>query len=174
MGSISSRISVLRESIPEVNTIPFRYITPDELREKGRISSCATPTGEDYGGKAHIKIYNANTDNFYEIARAYDPCGTKCIMELIKSRMDVPEDIEDIIFAVFCLLHEAGHYYDYQKDPGKYKSNYVEAGPNGTLEDAKAYRNRPLEKVADEYALERLADALKRLNLEMIRQRLSE
>lgn len=163
MSKVSAKLSVIKDCLDEYNCIPIKYITKDQLRKN--IVSCMTPIIVDGKYDPYVKIFDINTDCFYQIADKNDPYGTECIMTMIRQKIDIPDDTEAIFYSVFCLLHEAGHYFDYMTDPNYYNANYIdEEYCENTPESAKAYRNRPLEKKADKYALEHISTTIIRLN----------
>ncbi len=170
MSKVSTTISVLVQYIEEYRIIPIKYMDGHQVKECGKISCCRTPKNADGQDKPYVKIYDTKTDSFYDIAKEGDPYGTECIIELIKGKMEVPEDTESIFYSVFCLLHEAGHYFDYQKDPEKYDEDFIERDiGDRTREAALEYRSRPIEKRADLYAIEHLAETIKSVDTRLFR-----
>ena len=84
-------------------------------------------------------------------------------MELINTKIKVTKENDAMLYSIFTLLHEAGHWYDYKDNPDEY-TNELEAWNNSadsgiSMEAAMAYRNRTMESRADQFALNHLWEA---------------
>lgn len=158
---------------------PF-FIESDYARERCFITN-VMGIHNDYG--IHIKFNNVSRlvnevkcNNFNE----YD-----LIMELIDTKNKSKNISEEVIFCVFCILHEVGHIIHF-KDSGlsskeymeKYKMEYdiyeckktqeLDGITNGERDKVlkkydKLYREIEPEKRADMYALSEISKALNKL-----------
>ena len=116
--------------------------------------------GLEEGHKPYIAILNGDSGRIYQACETYDSETTQTIMNLIREKFIIPEGDESLFYIIFVVLHEAGHWYDYHNRRSWYNQNINDDG-NCTAEE---YRNRPLEKSADDFALEHFEEAWNELN----------
>lgn len=167
MGVLSTRISCLKDTLSILKGIEIKLCTASQIKEYG-IATCETPKKGCEEHEPFIRVYNGNTNEFYKIALEADPNGTSCIMELIGTKTEVTKENTAMLYCIFTLLHEAGHWYDYKNRPDEYTSDVDAVDnsvfPDSSIDAARAYRKRPIENRADQFALDHIIEAWKEVN----------
>ncbi len=167
MCVLSTRISCLKDALSILKGIEIKFCPASQIKEYG-IATCKTPKKGYEENEPFIRVYNGNTNEFYKIAQGADPNGTSCIMELIGTKIEVTKENTALLYCIFTLLHEAGHWYDYKNRPDEYTSD-VEAVDNSVSSDssidvARVYRKRSIENRADQFALDHIIEAWDEVN----------
>ena len=135
------------------NEITVKWI--DSI-EGEKIASFFSPkTESEQEGEPFIAIFNADSNTIFQVCDAYDHVTTECIMKLIREKFIIPKGDESIFYIIFVLLHEAGHWYDYHNRRSWYNQNVI----NEVSNSAEEYRQRPIEKSADRFAIEHFEEA---------------
>ncbi|WP_286081559.1 hypothetical protein [Parablautia intestinalis] len=162
MNNLSTRSRNLAEALSIFEGVEVKFCTIGQVKEYG-LAKCNTPKKGCEKNKPFIRICDEDTNIIYNMALQCDPNGTSCIMELINTKIKVTKENDAMLYSIFTLLHEAGHWYDYKDNPDEY-TNELEAWNNSadsgiSMEAAMAYRNRTMESRADQFALNHLWEA---------------
>ena len=134
---------------------------------------------------AHINLLLISVERLYELYHMGISCDYEMTINMIKKVVPVSADNEKILFAIFVILHEFGHWHDfeskdkkpylYAQDEKELKEAYdlkMEILNNESLQEKSDYKikeqlrkwfNRfnavPREKRANEYAISKIKDA---------------
>ncbi|MFN7251533.1 MAG: hypothetical protein ACK4M9_12165 [Anaerobacillus sp.] len=175
MLGLEKRIPVMYDSRLALKAIiQCQFCTPAEQRLSKDYDEDVFPSEEG------VHIQNVSIEEFNEIMRNGNPPDFRKIRGMINDNINYPISMFDVIYAVFCLYHEEGHWIDF-KSSGQSGSDFMrkdapfrkpvyelgerikkEEDPNLKLklgnEWTLLYRNIPMEKYADIYALNKLSE----------------
>jgi len=134
---------------------------------------------------AHINLLLISVERLYELFHIGISCDYDITISMIKEVIPVNADNEKILFAIFVILHEFGHWYDFEskekkpyfyiQDEKEQKEVYdlkakilndkslQEKSDYKIKEQLRKWSNRyntvPCEKRANDYALSKIKDA---------------
>lgn len=172
---LEKRIPVLYDSRLALKTIiQCQFCTPEEQKLSINFDE------EVFPSKEGVHIQNVSIEEFNEIMRNGNPPDYRNIRVMINKSINYPITMFNVIYAVFCLYHEEGHWVDF-KSSGLSGSDFMrqdapyrkpvyelserirnEQDPNLKLklgnEWTFLYRDIPMEKYADNYALNKLSE----------------
>ncbi|MCC8153166.1 MAG: hypothetical protein LIP01_02475 [Tannerellaceae bacterium] len=193
-GRISTRLRVLCQILSIEDKAPVFYTQPRGNKQYLMYNKCVSDSlalavekneydaGKEYdNSKCGLYIPDISTDEFMATQKKGNPDSVRTIMGAILGKISVEE--YNLTYAVFCILHELGHWVYYKESgmtddefylherPGRKEvtdlANRIRALPVGdpmipTLcaQHEEMYRNLPSEKAADQYALEHLEEAM--------------
>ncbi len=168
MSKVSAQLESIVKCIHEYDDVCVKYVDEVSAQIEGHLISCKTPKADAKQYNPYIKVCRINTDRLFELAELGDPYGTKIIMEMAHQHTFVPTENDPVLYATFALLHEMGHFHDYIKDSEQYNKHFINATKTEiSFEEAKKYRERPLELVADNYALTHIDRTIKEINISL-------
>jgi hypothetical protein len=135
---------------------------------------------EVYPSEKGVHILNISVQEFNEKMRTGNPPDYGNIRRMINNRVNYPISMFDIIYASFCLFHEVGHWVDFEnsglsgsefmKKDAPYRKPVYELGEQIKREEnlylkvqmanewTLLYRDIPMEKYADNYALNKISE----------------
>ncbi|MBY6268860.1 hypothetical protein [Parageobacillus thermoglucosidasius] len=172
---IEDRAPVIYDSkLAQKTIIQCQFCTPEEQK----ISIDFDP--EVYPSEKGIHVKNISVEEFNELMRKGHPPDYLFIRRMINENIDYKIDMFDIVYACFCLYHEEGHWLDFKKSgltgrefmklDAVYRKHVYELAEKIKVETnpilinqmayqhSLLYRNIPMEKSADEYAISKLKE----------------
>ncbi len=159
MCRFSTEIKNIIQCLPIYKDIEVEYDS-----ESNYMSKCCTPMKGQIENAKIVFRYN-QTKLIYKMAFATDKETMDCIMKSIPQIDKISYEYSEIAYALFLVLHEAGHYYDYKSNPERYNKDF-EGLESKEIENmsVEEYRNRPIEKRADAFAFEHFVESWNILN----------
>ncbi len=167
------------ENLNRENYIFFRFMSQ---QEKTDIENKSWNKNTEYP-KEELGIYvpDVTIDEFIDLEKERNYVHE--IINLVSYTITVPMDEYNLVFAIFCLLHEVGHWihfkkmgltsYDYFQWDKRYRADLVCDGnkiynmPDNSFEKHilvreynERYRKIPSEMAADTYALEHINESI--------------
>lgn len=198
--SLKSIANEIKDNICDVN-VPIKYHKESEnVYISNSIISFECVSGEErksyenlteedkkdfISNSAHINLLLISVERLYELYHMGISCDYDMTIKIIKESVPVNVDNEKILFAIFIILHEFGHWHDfelkdkkpylYTQDEKELKEVYdlkIKILNNESLQEKSDYKikeqlrkwfNRnnavPCEKRANDYAISKIKDA---------------
>lgn len=173
---------ILEENLNEENYIYFKFITE---KEKSDLKNGVWNINNEYDLEdIGVYIPDIEIDRLVFLEKCRNPWNIEYILDLISFKIKVPIDEYNLIYSLFSILHEVGHWlnfiklgitgYEYYIEDSKYRLEVRKEGETiyklpddhymkRKLADSfnEKYRKIPNEASADEYAFERIDECLK-------------
>lgn len=111
------------------NEVPIQYHKKETIVSQNPIVSFVCVSGEErkkyekltdvekedfVSSSAYISIPIIHVDNLYEMYHVGISCDYEETINMIKKAVSVNKDNEKILFAIFVILHEFGHWHDFE------------------------------------------------------------
>lgn len=177
-----------KDKLEKENYMFFQYVGNEEKEALQNGTHVEDKEYSNYGIGVHVP--DVTIREYYDLEMKRNPYSVNSLIQDISCIFTVWIKEYALVLAVFSILHEVGHWFDF-KNSGKTGYQFVMNEQEGrkilakeakaiyqmndfnpqkrclAIEYNKKYRDNPLEKRADEYALKNI-----QLILEMIREKM--